>query len=114
MSKQMVLAGSANLSRIDLIRDLFLGYRAQSIGVLGHAGSRVLVEALMRNYRVRAVVCMAEQDKQIHNTKPVKSFLVDLNISVVQDSLKRRAFDNALQGVGGVLHTASPLAITLG
>ncbi|KAH6628995.1 hypothetical protein C7974DRAFT_471887 [Boeremia exigua] len=80
-------------------------------GVSGHVGFRVLIEALSRNYRVRAVVRKAEQGDRIREVKSVKPFLADLEIIVIPDLLKEGAFDCALEGVVGIVHVASPLAI---
>ncbi|KAH6637868.1 hypothetical protein C7974DRAFT_462263 [Boeremia exigua] len=78
-------------------------------GVSGHVGFRVLVEALSRNYSVRAVIRRSEQEAQIRRTESIKSREADLQFVVVEDLLKEGAFDGVLDGVDGVLHVASPL-----
>ncbi|KAH8635683.1 NAD(P)-binding protein [Alternaria alternata] len=82
-------------------------------GVSGHVGFRVLVEALARNYRVRAVVRRASQGSTILATSSVSSFASDVEIVVIEDLAKEGVFDSALEGVCGVLHVASPLAINV-
>lgn len=79
----------------------------------GHLGFRVLVEALARSYRVRAVVRRAEQEERIRSVESVKSFAADLEFVVVKDLLKGGALDGVFDGVSGVIHVASPLAITV-
>ncbi|KAJ4989203.1 NAD-binding rossmann-fold containing protein [Stagonosporopsis vannaccii] len=81
-------------------------------GVSGHVGFRVLVEALSRNYRVRAIVRRPEQGEQIRKAGSVKALAADLEIVVVRDLLQDGAFDDVLDGVSGIVHVASPLAIT--
>ncbi|CAN9439525.1 unnamed protein product [Alternaria alternata] len=81
-------------------------------GVSGHVGYRVLVEALSREYRVRAVVRKKEQQERIRNTGSVKPFADNLQFVVVEDLLKDGAFDSVLDGIHAVVHVASPLALT--
>lgn len=77
----------------------------------GHVGYRVLVEALGRGYRVRAIVRRPEQGEQIKATRSVQPRLDNLEIVIVKDLLVPGAFDTVLNGVNGVIHVASPLAI---
>ncbi|PQE17532.1 hypothetical protein CJF30_00009508 [Rutstroemia sp. NJR-2017a BBW] len=78
-------------------------------GVSGHVGFRVLVEALMRGYRVRAVVRREEQMTQIINTASVQPFEKNLTFVVIEELSKNGAFDGTLEGVEGIVHVASPL-----
>lgn len=79
----------------------------------GHVGFRVLVEALSRDYLVRAVVRRAEQGEQIKNTDSVRPLSSGLEFVVVKDLLQTGAFDHVLEGISGIIHVASPLAITV-
>lgn len=85
----------------------------QITGVSGHVGFRVLVEALSRNYHVRAVIRRAEQEEQIRNTDSIRCLAASLEFVTVKDLLKTGAFEHILEGISGVIHVASPLAITV-
>ncbi|CAN9466381.1 unnamed protein product [Alternaria alternata] len=87
-------------------------------GVSGHVGYRVLVEALSREYRVRAVVRKKEQQERIRNTGSVKPFADNLQFVVVEDLLKDGAFDStddyrrdvinpAIKATVGILRSAA-------
>lgn len=76
-------------------------------------GFRVLAEALARGYTVRAIIRKAEQAELIKNTKSVQPYLQQLEIAVVPDLLAPGAFDGNLDGASGVVHVASPLAISV-
>ncbi|KAG9258099.1 uncharacterized protein F5Z01DRAFT_670749 [Emericellopsis atlantica] len=78
-------------------------------GVSGHVGFRVLVEALSRGYKVRAVIRNAAQAEQIKATEPIKPYLTQVEFTVVPDLLASGAFDGVLDGADGVVHVASPL-----
>ncbi|KAH6689732.1 hypothetical protein F5X68DRAFT_150824 [Plectosphaerella plurivora] len=78
-------------------------------GVSGHVGFRVLVEALSRGYKVRAVIRNAAQVEQIKAAESIKPFTAQLEFSVVPDLLLPGAFDGVLDGADGVVHVASPL-----
>ncbi|KAF5686290.1 hypothetical protein FCIRC_3008 [Fusarium circinatum] len=78
-------------------------------GVSGHMGFRVLVEALSRGYKVRAVIRNASQADRIQKVNSVKPYLNQVEFSVVPDLLVEGAFDGVLDGADGVAHVASPL-----
>ncbi|KIL87019.1 hypothetical protein FAVG1_09573 [Fusarium avenaceum] len=78
-------------------------------GVSGHVGFRVLVEALSRGYKVRAVIRNASQSEQIKATDSVKPYLAQVEFAVVPDLLVPGAFHGILDGADGVVHVASPL-----
>ncbi|KAM3065060.1 hypothetical protein ACMFMF_011372 [Clarireedia jacksonii] len=78
-------------------------------GVSGHVGFRVLVEALVRGYRVRAVVRREDQKNQIINAPSVQPLSNKLEFVVIEDLSKNRAFDGTLEGVEAIIHVASPL-----
>jgi len=79
-------------------------------GASGHLGFRVLVEALEAGYRVRAPVRRPEQIATIKAAPSIQSHLDNLEIVIVPDILAEGAYDEALVGVTGVIHCASPLA----
>ncbi|KAH8658986.1 hypothetical protein BGZ61DRAFT_567156 [Ilyonectria robusta] len=81
-------------------------------GVSGHVGFRVLVEALSRGYTVRAIIRRAEQAALIEGSTPIQPFLKRLQMVVVPDLLTPGAFDGVLDSAAGVVHVASPLAIS--
>lgn len=72
-------------------------------------GFRVLVEALSRGYKVRAVIRNASQSGQIKATNSVKLYLAQVEFVVVPDLLAPGAFHSILDGADGVVHVASPL-----
>ena len=72
-------------------------------------GFRVLVEALSRGYKVRAVIRNAAQAEQIKGPESIKPYLAQLEFTVVPDLLAPAAFDDVLAGADGVVHVASPL-----
>ncbi|KAH7363187.1 hypothetical protein B0T11DRAFT_353295 [Plectosphaerella cucumerina] len=78
-------------------------------GVSGHVGFRVLVEALTRGYKVRAVIRNAAQAEQIKAAESAKPFAAQLEFVVVPDLLRDGAFDGVLDGADGIVHVASPL-----
>ncbi|ENH73594.1 hypothetical protein FOC1_g10002844 [Fusarium oxysporum f. sp. cubense race 1] len=78
-------------------------------GVSGHVGFRVLVEALSRGYKARAVIRNASQADQIKAVDCVKPYLNQVEFTVVPDLLVPGAFDNVLDGADGAVHVASPL-----
>ncbi|KAL1793839.1 hypothetical protein ACET3X_007260 [Alternaria dauci] len=67
-------------------------------GVSGHVGFRVLVEALTRDFRVRAVVRKASQGSTILATSSVSPYASDVEIVVIEDLTKEGVFDDALKG----------------
>lgn len=72
-------------------------------------GFRVLVEALSRGYKARAVIRNASQAEQIKATDSVKPYLTQVEFAVVPDLLVPGAFHGVLDGADGVVHVASPL-----
>lgn len=50
-----------------------------------------------------------EAASQIRSTQSVQKYLENLEIVLVEDLLKKGAFDNAVTGMDGVVHVASPL-----
>lgn len=81
----------------------------QITGVSGHVGFRVLVEALSRGYKVRAVIRNAAQSEQIKSTESLKPYLAQVEFAVVPDLLVPGAFQGVLDDAVGVIHVASPL-----
>lgn len=69
----------------------------------------MLVEALSRGYKVRAVIRNASQSEQIKATDSVKPYLAQVEFAVVPDLLVPGAFHGILDGADGVVHVASPL-----
>lgn len=72
-------------------------------------GFRVLVEALSRGYKVRAVIRDASHAEKIQAANSVKPYVNQLEFAVVPDLLVPGAFDGILGGADGVVHVASPL-----
>lgn len=68
-----------------------------------------MVSALEAGYKVRAVVRRVEADEQIKAAKSIQSHLSSLETVVVEDLLVEGAFDEAVKGMDGVIHVASPL-----
>ncbi|KAH7118358.1 hypothetical protein EDB81DRAFT_848094 [Dactylonectria macrodidyma] len=81
-------------------------------GVSGHVGFRVLAEALTRGYSVRAIIRKASQAALITGSKSILPYLKQLEITVVPDLLLPDAFDGVLDGASGIVHVASPLALS--
>ncbi|KAM0261236.1 hypothetical protein ACHAPA_009872 [Fusarium lateritium] len=78
-------------------------------GVSGHVGFRVLVEALTRGYKARAVIRNASQADQIKSADSLKPYLTQVEFAVVPELLVPDAFHGVLDGADGVVHVASPL-----
>jgi uncharacterized protein YbjT (DUF2867 family) len=83
----------------------------QITGVSGFIGFKTLILALEAGYYVRAVVRKASQIPKLSNHTRIQSYVKNLEFVVIPDLAQTEAFDPALEGVIGILHLASPLAI---
>jgi nucleoside-diphosphate-sugar epimerase len=82
----------------------------QITGANGHLGFRALVSALSAGYAVRAIVRREAAAEQIKAAKSIQPYLHQIQIMIIQDLLKERAFDEAVVGMDYVLHIASPVS----
>jgi len=80
-------------------------------GATGHVGFRVLVHALSVGYSVRAAVRSSEKAKTIRSHPLIKGLNPGsrLTFIIVPDLCEPNAYDEAVHGVGYVIHIASPL-----
>lgn len=83
----------------------------QITGVSGFIGFKTMILALDAGYKVRAVVRKPEQIYKLQNQPRMQSYDKSLEFVVVPDLAQTQAFDPVLEGVTGILHLASPLAI---
>jgi uncharacterized protein YbjT (DUF2867 family) len=83
----------------------------QITGISGFIGFKTLILALEAGYCVRAVVRKASQIPKLSNHARVNLYSKNLEFVVIPDLSQTEAFDPILEGVGGILHLASPLAI---
>jgi nucleoside-diphosphate-sugar epimerase len=79
-------------------------------GGTGHIGSRTLVEALRKGYKVRAAVRSASRFNELKSAPFVQPYLDHLTSVIVPDIEEDGAFDEAVKGVDYIVHLASPLA----
>ncbi|KAM0751175.1 NAD-P-binding protein [Meredithblackwellia eburnea MCA 4105] len=77
-------------------------------GVSGYVGAACLVEAISQGYKVRGAVRKQEQADRWYEAHP--EFGKDkLEFAIIGDITKRGAWDDAIKGVNGVVHVASPV-----
>ncbi|KAK0107021.1 methylglyoxal reductase (NADPH-dependent) gre2 [Cadophora gregata] len=80
-------------------------------GGSGYVAAHVLNSFLSRGYHVRTTVrsqSSAEKIKQSH-----KKYIDQLSFAIVEDVATPGAHDEAVKGVDGVIHTASPFQMTV-
>lgn len=78
-------------------------------GGSGHIGFAVLVEALRKDYAVRAMVRSEARAAAVKGAKSVQPHLANLSFVVVPDFLAEGAFDEPLTGVDYVIHVAAQI-----
>lgn len=78
-------------------------------GATGHLGFRTLVLALQAGYRVRVALRKAEQIERIKRTTSVQPYLDSIEFTHVLDITAADAYNEAIRGVDGVIHIASPI-----
>ncbi|KAL6872836.1 hypothetical protein J3F83DRAFT_713311 [Trichoderma novae-zelandiae] len=79
-------------------------------GATGMIGFRTLVFLLEAGYQVRAAVRNQAGFDRISQLKPVAPYAAQLSSIVVPDITVPGAYDEAVKGVGYIVHVASPLA----
>ncbi|CAF9942997.1 MAG: hypothetical protein ALECFALPRED_010368 [Alectoria fallacina] len=81
-------------------------------GATGHLGYRTVVLALEAGYSVRAAVRSQAKAETILAAPSIKALAPGskLDFVIVPDILADGAYDDAVKGVKGILHIASPLA----
>ena len=80
----------------------------QITGSTGFLGFRILTLALEAGYRVRAAIRHQHQIAVLRAAEIVQSHLADLEFIVVPDILREGAYNEAMQGVTHVVHSAFP------
>jgi hypothetical protein len=80
---------------------------SQLTGENGHFGSRVVVSALNAGYAVRGTVRRSETALTVLNAKPVQPYRDHLELVTVNHILADGAIDEAVQGIGYILHIPS-------
>ncbi|KAL4791909.1 NAD(P)-binding protein [Aspergillus venezuelensis] len=82
-------------------------------GVTGYIGFKTLLIALERGYTIRALVRKEEHPNLTSKSTSIAkaSKTAKLELTVVPDFLEQDAVFNALQGITGIIHLASPLAV---
>jgi uncharacterized protein YbjT (DUF2867 family) len=83
----------------------------QITGVSGFIGFKTLILALEAGYYVRAVVRKSSQIPKLSSHARIKPHLKNVEFVVIPELAQTEAFDSALEGVSGILHLASPLAL---
>ncbi|KAF2101525.1 NAD(P)-binding protein [Rhizodiscina lignyota] len=80
-------------------------------GGSGMIGFRVVVEALLAGYSVRAAVRSDAKAKSISSTKTIQEINPGSRLEFVHipDIVADGAYDEAVKGVSGIIHVASPL-----
>lgn len=81
-------------------------------GATGHLGFKALLDALQAGYRVRAAVRSESKGEVITSNAEYKALSVpegQLEFVVVPDLAVAEAYDQAVQGVEGIVHIASPI-----
>lgn len=80
-------------------------------GANGHIGFRTVVEALKQGYSVRAAVRNQEKANTVLAAPSIKAIKPGsrLTFMFVPDLVKDGAYDEAVKGVGYIIHLASPL-----
>ena len=91
--------------------DITIAHTPQITGVSGYIGFKTLILALEAGFNVRAVIRKPEQAEKLSSHKRVAPFAQNLEFCIIPDLSVTEAFDAHLQGVTGLLHIASPLAI---
>jgi hypothetical protein len=110
----LTMASNLILVRILTIIDQYILINIQITGVSGFIGFKTLILALEAGYFGRAVVRKASQIPKLSNHARVKLYSKNVEFVVITDLSQTGAFDSVLEGVGGILHLSSPLAIEVG
>ncbi|KAL3449635.1 NAD(P)-binding protein [Aspergillus insuetus] len=80
-------------------------------GASGFLASHILLAFLEAGYRVRGTVRSPET--AVHVAARYPQFAEKLSFAVVPDIAAPHAFDEAVKGVAGVIHTASPFVLNV-
>jgi nucleoside-diphosphate-sugar epimerase len=72
-------------------------------------GFRIIYEALLAGYKVRAAVRKQKGFEQIKAARPVQPYLSQLEHILVPDILADGAYDEAVRGATYIIHVASPI-----
>lgn len=78
-------------------------------GATGHLGFRTLVLLLQDGYRARVAHRRPEQVQLIKQVASIQPFVESVEFVMVPDITAPGAYDEAIKGVDGVLHIASPI-----
>ncbi|QIX00613.1 hypothetical protein AMS68_006130 [Peltaster fructicola] len=78
-------------------------------GSTGHVGFATLVKALSNGYKVRAAVRSDAKAQLVKSAKSVQPYSSQLEFVIVKDITRAGAFDEAVKGVDGIVHVASPI-----
>lgn len=80
-------------------------------GGTGFVAAHVLQSFLSRGYHVRTTVRSEDKAEQVRNSH--RRYAPFLSFAIVQDITTPGAFDEAVKGVDGVIHTASPFFLSV-
>jgi uncharacterized protein YbjT (DUF2867 family) len=78
-------------------------------GITGFVGSRVLLEALQVGYHVRGIVLDEAEKEAVQSLRILEKFQRQLEITIVPDIRPEGVYDSLTDGVGFVIHIASPI-----
>ncbi|KAI8282508.1 NADPH-dependent methylglyoxal reductase GRE2 [Colletotrichum sp. SAR 10_98] len=80
-------------------------------GANGYIGTHVVGLALERGYKVRATARSESSFANLRSTFPEAASSDRLTFAIVPDITKRESYKDALAGVTGIVHTASPFIV---
>jgi nucleoside-diphosphate-sugar epimerase len=92
--------------RLLLRHDLY----ARLVGGTGYIGIWILKTLLEQGFTVRAAV--RKEEKAAYLKEKFQNHADQLEFTIIEDLLAPGAFDEALKGILGVIHTASPVVLT--
>ncbi|KAF5022826.1 hypothetical protein F66182_5120 [Fusarium sp. NRRL 66182] len=81
-------------------------------GASGFIGTHIVAEFLRAGYHVRGTVRSESSAQNAREAHP--DYSRTLSFSIVPDIIKKGAFDEAVKGVNGVIHSASPFIVGQG
>ncbi|KAH6867736.1 hypothetical protein B0T10DRAFT_524202 [Thelonectria olida] len=78
-------------------------------GASGYLGGHLVKAALEKGYNVRATARSDSSAKKIADQFP--QYAAQLSYAIVPDMTKAESYERALQGVSGIIHSASPFVL---
>jgi NADPH-dependent methylglyoxal reductase len=78
-------------------------------GASGFLGGHLVKAALEKGYNVRATARSDSSAKKVADQFP--QYAAQLSYAIVPDMTKAKSYEDALQGVSGIIHSASPFVL---